>query len=77
MHLIVNCPRNSKITRNNKKILVDQAYLDLLINTMFYCLIHNLKIGWSTKESMSFLRGNFKTQPAVPSGSGGCLCLEQ
>ena len=45
-----------KKLKNNIKIYVGQAVLQLLIKTIFFTfLIYNLKTAWPTKISMPFL----------------------
>ena len=65
MHLIVNCPRNSKIaskflnfeTVNRLGLLKSRPGGSWVIDphNILNVLIHNLKTAWSTKISMPFL----------------------
>ena len=53
MHLIVNCPRNSKIASKLRKV---KRFLSYWSKTnILAVLIYNLKSAWPTEISMSFL----------------------
>ena len=52
MHLIVNCPRNSKIAF---KFKLAQQFKLLIKTILLTLLIYNLKTGWASKISVSFL----------------------